>query len=80
MRKMNEVFTRTLNEHDISLCIGSHVNPHVALSDADKAAAHAINCHDELVAMLVQLQTEGGLSVARHRQIDRLLQKARGEA
>jgi biotin synthase-like enzyme len=36
-------------------------------------------CADEMYEMLIQLQIEGGLGVARHRQIDRLLAKARGE-
>lgn len=38
-----------------------------------------IEVHNEMYQMLVQLQTEGGLGIARHRQIDRLLAKARGE-
>lgn len=44
------------------------------------AAVHAINNHDRLTEenaklrkMLTQLQIEGGLGIARHRQIDRLL-------
>ncbi|AUR98282.1 coil containing protein [Vibrio phage 1.248.O._10N.261.54.F1] len=44
-----------------------------------KANAHLIAAAPEMHQMLVQLQTEGGLGIARHRQIDRLLAKARGE-
>jgi hypothetical protein len=33
----------------------------------------------DMYKMLVQLQLEGGLVTARHRQIDRLMAKARGE-
>ena len=43
------------------------------------ANAHLIAAAPEIYSMLVQLQTEGGLGIARHRQIDRLLAKARGE-
>jgi hypothetical protein len=41
---------------------------------------HLIAAAPEMYEMLVQLQIEGGLGIARHRQIDRLLSKARGES
>ena len=41
--------------------------------------AHLIAAAPEMYEMLIQLQIEGGLGIARHRQIDRLLSKARGE-
>lgn len=34
----------------------------------------------DMYAMLKQIQLEGGLGIARHRQIDRVLAKARGES
>jgi hypothetical protein len=45
-----------------------------------KANANLIAAAPEMYEMLVQLQIEGGLGIARHRQIDRLLSKARGES
>lgn len=47
--------------------------------NADLANAHLIAAAPEMYKLLVQLQVEGGLGVARHRQIDRALAKARGE-
>ena len=48
--------------------------------EAPKAVCYAVNNHDRLTEenaklrkMLTQLQIEGGLGIARHRQIDRLL-------
>lgn len=43
------------------------------------ANAHLIAAAPEMYEMLIQLQVEGGLGIARHRQIDRLLKKSRGE-
>ena len=50
------------------------------VSDDPIHDAHLIKTAPKLYAMLVQLQIEGGLGVARHRQVDRLLAEARGEA
>ena len=75
---MSDVFELPIDERRIEIYGYDTVEP-TSYQVAETAAAHAINCHDELVSMLVQLQTEGGLGVARHRQIDRLLAKARGE-
>lgn len=48
--------------------------------DNDVENAHLIAAAPEMYKILVQLQIEGGLGVARHKQIDRLLAKARGES
>ena len=45
-----------------------------------KANAALIACAPEMYGLLSKLQIEGGLGTARHREIDRLLAKARGEA
>ena len=44
------------------------------------ANAALIACAPEMYGLLSKLQIEGGLGTARHREIDRLLAKARGEA
>lgn len=45
----------------------------------EMANAHLIAAAPKMYALLVQIQIEGGRSVARHRQIDRILAEARGE-
>jgi hypothetical protein len=47
----------------------------------DEASANAslISCAPEMYYLLNKLQIEGGLGIARHREIERLLAKARGE-
>ena len=51
-------------------------------SDYEKRSADLslIAAAPEMYALLKKLQIEGGLGVARHREIDRILAKARGEA
>ena len=44
-----------------------------------EANAHLIAVAPEMYKALIQIQQEGGLSVARHKSISRLLAKARGE-
>jgi hypothetical protein len=41
---------------------------------------HLIAAAPEMYEMLVQLHIVGGLGIERHRKIDRLLSKARGES
>lgn len=41
--------------------------------------AHIIAAAPEMYEILIQLQIGGGLGIARHRQIEKLLAKARGE-
>lgn len=45
--------------------------------DITAAIDDVIGMHVGLVLMLIQLQAEGGLGVARHRQIERLLEKTK---
>lgn len=61
-----------------------HVSQDVSVYSSDKpqSARHdalLIAAAPDMYAMLKQIQIEGGLGVARHRQIDRVLAKARGE-
>jgi hypothetical protein len=68
--------------------IGSHVIPICEMDvyfDGDVGVEQAANvcliaCAPEMYDLLAKLQIEGGLGIARHREIDRLLAKARGEA
>ncbi len=51
-----------------------------SIGGEQEANAALIAAAPEMYAMLKQLQLEGGLGIARHRQIDRVMAKARGEA
>lgn len=44
-----------------------------------EAIANLIAAAPEMYEILIQLQIGGGLGIARHRQIEKLLAKARGE-
>lgn len=46
----------------------------------DLANAHLIAAAPDMYEILIQLQIGGGLGIARHRQIDKILAKARGES
>ena len=61
-----------------------HVSQDVSVysSETTQSAKHdaiLIAAAPDMYAMLKQIQIEGGLGIARHRQIDRVLAKARGE-
>jgi len=79
VEKMKNVFELPLSQSDHDTRKAKDVNNQVTLYADDPeeilAAIRAINMHDELVAMLIQLQTEGGLGTAHHKQIDKLLKR-----
>jgi len=50
----------------------------IPLTELVKANASLISTAPEMYKALIQVQQEGGLSVARHKSISRLLAKARG--
>ncbi len=77
--KMSDVFDLPVNPSQIEV-YGASSNEGISFDEIESAAAHDINKHDRLTEenaklreMLTQLQIEGGLGIARHRQIDRLL-------
>ncbi len=89
--KMSEVFELPISSKHITAPVTSKLKSGVEWVDGDKAAAHAINCHDELVEaleatklMILSMKKEhGGLiteDIRVQRKVDKALAKARGEA
>jgi len=63
--------------------LGTEVNHQsgdgIIYMQGDHDNAQLIACAPEMYYLLNKLQIEGGLGIARHREIDRILAKARGE-
>lgn len=70
----------SLLKHQVNYAATNIVKSSTSEDELIKTVAQHLMRQQEMYQMLVQLQTEGGLGIARHRQIDKLLAKARGEA
>lgn len=80
MKKMSDIFELPLAVFDDGHTIVDSNGFHAAQCDLESEAESiimAINMHDQFIDILVQIQIEGGLGVARHRQIDRLLERCK---
>jgi len=58
----------------------AHSGVNVPYTEKVKANANLISSGPDMYAVLKMIQIEGGLSVARHKQVDKVLAKARGES
>ena len=74
------VYPQRCNEGDEGLAWFSTDESYYGETALTEANAALIACAPEMYGLLSKLQIEGGLGTARHREIDRLLAKARGEA
>ena len=73
-----------VEEGKVVVCNGFKVSyaysgSNIPLTSEINANAHIIAAAPEMYKLLIRIQQEGGLSVARHRSISKLLAKARGE-
>ncbi len=62
-----------------SMVARAHSGENIPWTEKTRHNAHLIAAAPDMYAVLKMIQIEGGLSVARHRQIGRALKKARGE-
>jgi hypothetical protein len=62
-----------------SMVARAHSGVNIPYTEIVKANAYLISSSPDMYAVLKVIQIEGGLSVARHKQVDKVLAKARGE-
>jgi hypothetical protein len=73
------VYPQRCNDGDDGLAWFSADEDYYGETALKQADADLIAAAPDMYKLLANLQIEGGLSIARHREIDRMLAKARGE-